>query len=157
MNTEEKIASVIEKIRHLQAKGGANATIDEMATATAIAAKLMAQYQISQAQVDLRNKTVSSFERRVIATASKRSNHLEILLDALCKLLCLSQSLFIALGDISFRFVKRLSLGLLSLCIRIGDHCAGLLICLCNLLGLGLLRILHHLLRLALCVLHVFY
>lgn len=85
MNTEEKIASVIEKIRHLQAKGGANATIDEMATATAIAAKLMAQYQISQAQVDLRNKTVSSFERRVIATVSKRSNHLEILLDALCK------------------------------------------------------------------------
>ena len=73
------------EIRHLQAKGGANATIDEMATATAIAAKLMAQYQISQAQVDLRNKTVSSFERRVIATVSKRSNHLEILLDALCK------------------------------------------------------------------------
>lgn len=83
--SQEKLDKVIEQIRHLQSKVGANATIEEVNTALGVADRLMEKYRITQAQVDAKNNTKQSFEKNVLATLSKRSQWQEIILDALCK------------------------------------------------------------------------
>ena len=90
MNTEEvqgdKLEAVIEKIRRLQALAGNNKSIEEVCTANAIAAKMMEKYRLTQAMVDAcRIKLANNFVRQDLATVSKRSSYVEILLSAICK------------------------------------------------------------------------
>ena len=90
MNTEEvqgdKLEAVIEKIRRLQALAGNNKSIEEVCTANAIAAKMMEKYRLTQAMIDAcRIKLANNFVRQDLATVSKRSSYVEILLSAICK------------------------------------------------------------------------